>query len=37
MFVDDNATAATRDRIYGAIDNSVRAAYDVFGHPDDDR
>jgi hypothetical protein len=36
-FVDDNATAATRDNIHGAIDNSVRAAYDVFGSPADDR
>jgi len=36
-FVDDNATAAIRGRISGAIDNSVCAAYDVFGHPDSDR
>jgi hypothetical protein len=36
-FVDDNGLADLRTRILGAIDNSVRAAYDIFGHPNDDR
>jgi hypothetical protein len=33
----DNGIAAYRDHIYGAIDNSTRAAYDIFGHPNEDR
>jgi len=36
-FVDDNAAVDVRHRILGAIDNSVRAAYAIFGHPDADR
>jgi hypothetical protein len=36
-FVDDNGIADIRDRIHGAIDNSTRAAYAIFGHPNDDR
>lgn len=36
-FVDNNAIAAPRNAIMGAIDNSFRAAYDVFGHPHDNR
>jgi hypothetical protein len=36
-FVDDNGIAAYRNHIYGAIDNSTRAAYDIFGHPNEDR
>jgi hypothetical protein len=35
-FVDDNGIADIRDRIYGAIDNSTRTAYAIFGHPNDD-
>lgn len=36
-FVDDNGIVALRCRIRGAIDNSVRAAYAVFGLPGADR
>lgn len=36
-FVDDNGIADRRDRMIGAIDNSVRAAFDMYGHPDNDR
>ena len=36
-FVDDNGTVDTRARIRGAIDNSVRSAYVIFGHPSGDR
>ena len=36
-FVDDNGLAELREKVLGAIDNSIRAAYDIFGHPDDDR
>jgi hypothetical protein len=36
MFVDDNGIADTRDRILGAVNNSARSAYDIFGHPNDD-
>ena len=36
-FVDDNGIADVRARIIGAIDNSVRAAYAIFGHPSGDR
>ncbi len=35
-FVDDNGIADIHDRIIGTIDNSARAAYAVFGHPNDD-
>jgi hypothetical protein len=35
-FVDDNGIAAYHDHIYGAIDSSTRAAYDIFGHPNED-
>ncbi len=36
-FVDNNGIADIRDQIIGTIDNSARAAYAVFGHPNDDR
>jgi hypothetical protein len=36
-FVDDNGILDRRERMIGAIDNSVRAAYDVFGPPEIDR
>jgi hypothetical protein len=36
-FVDDNGVVDTRDRIQQAIDNSIRAAYIIFGKPEDDR
>jgi hypothetical protein len=35
-FVDDNGIADIREKIYGAIHKSTRAAYAIFGHPDDD-
>jgi hypothetical protein len=35
-FVDDTGIADIRDWIYGAINNSTRAAYAIFGHPNDD-
>jgi hypothetical protein len=35
-FVDNNGIAAYCDHIYGAIDNSTRATYDIFGHPNED-
>jgi hypothetical protein len=35
--VDDNGVVDTRDRIQQAIDNSVQAAYIVFGKPEDDQ
>jgi hypothetical protein len=35
-FVDDNGIADIREKIYGSIDNSTRAAYAIFGHPNDD-
>ena len=36
-FVDDNGIVDVRDRIVGAIDNSVRSAYAIFGTPENDR
>jgi len=36
-FVDDNGVTDVRPRMHGAIDNSVRAAYAIFGNPPDDR
>lgn len=36
-FVDDNGIADTRLRIRGAIDNSVRSAYAIYGDPSADR
>jgi hypothetical protein len=36
-FVDDNGIAEYREKMLGAIDNSVRAAHAIFGEPDDDR
>ena len=36
-FVDDNGITDTRLRIRGAIDNSVRSAFAIFGAPEDDR
>lgn len=35
-FVDDNGIVDIRDKIHGAIDNRTRAAYAIFGHPNDD-
>ena len=36
-FVDDNGIAELASRILGAIDNSVRSAYTIFGAPESDR
>jgi len=35
-FADDNGLVDTHTHMIGAIDNSVRSAYDIFGQPHDD-